>query len=310
MNDLYNAVTGFIIGDISGVPYKNQRRNSFVCNNIKLYEYNENHFPTHSILWGDNTSLILCSLDSIKHKIKDDNKEKPPMKMSQINEREKKIKEKILKDFNSNIKEFKYFGKFTNKCYDLSKRKLVSTRKYLPSVELIKAVPLAFIKEKNQEKIMEYIKLLNITSKDDITADIGCLIYILLLRESTYKKNIKEALRSVVDNITEDYKIPEYNRIWNQSILYETEDNIISRGFPADVIEASIWCCYNNLSYKNAVLAAVNLGGETDTIAALTGALASVLYGNIPEEWIRHIKKENMIKNMYNIFIKKENRGG
>lgn len=41
-------------------------------------------------------------------------------------------------------------------------------------------------------------------------------------------------------------------------------------------------------SCRSCVLKAVNLGGDTDTIAAVAGSLAGALYGRaaIPEEWI------------------------
>ena len=43
----------------------------------------------------------------------------------------------------------------------------------------------------------------------------------------------------------------------------------------------------NTDSYKESVLKAVNLGGDTDTTACVTGALAGLYYcpEGIPEEW-------------------------
>jgi ADP-ribosylglycohydrolase len=62
---------------------------------------------------------------------------------------------------------------------------------------------------------------------------------------------------------------------------------IKSSGYVLDTLEASIWCFMNSSSYKDAVLKAVNLGGDTDTIGALTGSLAATYYGveGIPEAW-------------------------
>jgi poly(ADP-ribose) glycohydrolase ARH3 len=41
-------------------------------------------------------------------------------------------------------------------------------------------------------------------------------------------------------------------------------------------------------SFREAVVVAVNLGGDTDTIAAMAGAIAGAYYGfeQIPQEWI------------------------
>ena len=56
---------------------------------------------------------------------------------------------------------------------------------------------------------------------------------------------------------------------------------------------------FNEESYKETVLAAVNLGGDTDTIAAIVGGMAGVYYGinEIPENWIQTTaKKEEILK--------------
>ncbi len=53
----------------------------------------------------------------------------------------------------------------------------------------------------------------------------------------------------------------------------------------------------NSTSYSKAVLKAVNLGGDTDTTAAVTGGLAGIYYGveNIPAEWIEQIARKQEI---------------
>lgn len=53
----------------------------------------------------------------------------------------------------------------------------------------------------------------------------------------------------------------------------------------------------NSENYKESVLKAVNLGGDTDTIAALTGALSGLYYGyeSIPEDWILRIANKKLI---------------
>jgi ADP-ribosylglycohydrolase len=65
-------------------------------------------------------------------------------------------------------------------------------------------------------------------------------------------------------------------------------------------LEAAIWCFLNTDDYASAVLKAVNLGRDTDTIAALTGALAGVYYGmeSIPGEWLSRIARKTEIDKM------------
>ena len=47
-------------------------------------------------------------------------------------------------------------------------------------------------------------------------------------------------------------------------------------------------------SFENAVVAAVNLGGDADTIGAITGGLAGALYGfsAIPKIWLEQLSQE------------------
>jgi ADP-ribosylglycohydrolase len=50
---------------------------------------------------------------------------------------------------------------------------------------------------------------------------------------------------------------------------------------------SAVWAVRTTTSYEEAVRAAVDLGGDTDTVAAVTGGLAGALYGPgaIPERW-------------------------
>ena len=40
-----------------------------------------------------------------------------------------------------------------------------------------------------------------------------------------------------------------------------------------DTLEAAVWCFLNSCSYRECVLLAVNLGSDTDTVAAVAGGL-------------------------------------
>ncbi|GHD99707.1 ADP-ribosylglycohydrolase family protein [Streptomyces alanosinicus] len=51
---------------------------------------------------------------------------------------------------------------------------------------------------------------------------------------------------------------------------------------------SAVWALRTTTSYEEAVRAAVDLGGDTDTVAAVTGALAGAVYGAgaIPGRWL------------------------
>jgi ADP-ribosyl-[dinitrogen reductase] hydrolase len=54
-----------------------------------------------------------------------------------------------------------------------------------------------------------------------------------------------------------------------------------------DTLDAALCCLAQTESFEDAVIEAVNLGGDTDTIGAVTGQLAGALYGAsaIPPRW-------------------------
>ena len=95
-------------------------------------------------------------------------------------------------------------------------------------------------------------------------------------------------------------EIQLFNRILDQRIYEQPEINIHSGGYVLQTLEASLWCLFNSTNYKEAVLKAVNLGGDTDTTACVTGGLAGLLYGydNIPQPWFKELARKNDIDDL------------
>lgn len=71
---------------------------------------------------------------------------------------------------------------------------------------------------------------------------------------------------------------------WRQ----KTRDEIRSSGFVVDTLEAAIWAVGTTASFEEALILAVNLADDADTIGAVTGQLAGALYGAsaLPERWL------------------------
>ena len=78
------------------------------------------------------------------------------------------------------------------------------------------------------------------------------------------------------------------------------EEKIRTSGYVIDSIEAAVWCLITTDSYKDCMLKAVNLGDDTDTVAAIAGGLAGLYYGyeEIPKDWLAVIKKREWIEGM------------
>lgn len=71
-----------------------------------------------------------------------------------------------------------------------------------------------------------------------------------------------------------------------------------STGFVEDTFNAALWCLTTTSSYEECACAAVNLGDDTDTTAAVAGALAGIVYGidGIPREWLEKLRGKDVIE--------------
>jgi ADP-ribosylglycohydrolase len=98
----------------------------------------------------------------------------------------------------------------------------------------------------------------------------------------------------------DSHQITFFDRLFNGNIGELSEKEISSDGYVLHTLEASIWCLLNTENFTDAVLAAVNLGGDSDTTGAVTGGLAGLYYGidNIPEQWISRLAREEDINDL------------
>lgn len=74
-------------------------------------------------------------------------------------------------------------------------------------------------------------------------------------------------------------------------------DDVKSGGYVVGTLHAAVWCLLRSHDYRACVLEAVNLGDDTDTTAAVAGALAGIVYGErgIPAEWLRALRGKGVI---------------
>jgi ADP-ribosyl-[dinitrogen reductase] hydrolase len=67
-------------------------------------------------------------------------------------------------------------------------------------------------------------------------------------------------------------------------------DEVNSGGYVLDTLTAAYWCALHRPNAEEAIIAAVGMGQDTDTTAAVCGAITGAAYGidAIPERW-RHV---------------------
>jgi ADP-ribosyl-[dinitrogen reductase] hydrolase len=82
------------------------------------------------------------------------------------------------------------------------------------------------------------------------------------------------------------------------------ESMVVSTGYVLHTLHASLWCLLNTFDFRECVLKAVNLGGDSDTTGCVTGGLAGVLYGvdKIPPEWIGALPRRQDLDRLFNKF--------
>ena len=80
---------------------------------------------------------------------------------------------------------------------------------------------------------------------------------------------------------------------------------ISGSGYVIHTLEAAVWCVTRYSTLPDAVLAAVNLGEDTDTTAAVTGSLAGLIHGPaaIPAEWTHALARRAEILDLHHRFV-------
>jgi len=83
-------------------------------------------------------------------------------------------------------------------------------------------------------------------------------------------------------------------------VVQQPEGNISSTGYVVHTLEAALWCLLQHDTYAATVLAAVNMGDDTDTTGAVAGGLAGLAYGEagIPAEWLQVLARRADIEDL------------
>jgi ADP-ribosyl-[dinitrogen reductase] hydrolase len=174
---------------------------------------------------------------------------------------------------------------------------------------LMRIMPLLFyVKELSIEERYAKVREVSSVTHAHFRSVLACFIYIemarLLLKGYSAPMAYSE-MKEVVNEFSESRgfnkeEMALFDRILHADIKYTEESSINSEGYVLHTLEASLWCLLNTDNYVDAVLKAVNLGGDTDTTACVTGGLAGLLYGyqDIPHGWIAGIARSNDIANL------------
>lgn len=127
------------------------------------------------------------------------------------------------------------------------------------------------------ERSIDQSKITHNNPLSDLSIEIYCKVLNLLLNSG--KK--LDAL-DVVSHFIRKNPIFSFSR-------YRGENS----GYVVDTIKSIFHFYFDGDSFEDTIINVVNNGGDADTIAALTGALAGTTYGleSIPKKWIKKMNK-------------------
>ena len=175
---------------------------------------------------------------------------------------------------------------------------------------LMRILPLLFlVKDRPIDSRFHAVREISSLTHRHIRAVVACFIYIEVALEILSGKDKKDAYQQAcitVDNFLDrtatvnDEDRAAFSRMLTGLIQTTDEEDILSGGYVIHTLEASLWSFLNTSTYAEAVLKATNLGGDSDTTAAVTGGLAGLFYGwqTIPEEWLRKLARKEDIEDL------------
>lgn len=292
-DSLYLAYWGFIIGDAMGVPYEFNTRKA-----MNLYPATEmigggihNQLPG---TWSDDSSMMLCVL----HNLSETGKAKDLAK--------KFIDWYLYGEYSPHGEVFD-IGNTTRWALDqiVSGLKPDTTSDIKSSAgngALMRCLPYAFMEEYHAGALQMCLD--NRITHRNALSTYCCYYYTRLIRslaEGHDKLKSKEYAKGTLRHgwrISDDIPNPhikDFERIFSERFGNISEDEIQSTGYVLHTLEASVWCFINSDCYEECVLKAINLGEDTDTIAALSGALAAVYYKSVPKKWKSKVVKHKWL---------------
>ena len=295
-----NSILGFIIGDALGVPYEFKAKELMdACPATDMIEFGTHWMPKGS--WSDDSSMMLITMQWLI----DLKKWKTPIDEVGYDE---------LLDLKNRWKKWYVNGYMTpsGRCFDIGRQ----TRLSLLEPELynkisldpdgqgngalMRILPFAWLIAINNGHI-EAVKYL-MYKTCEITHGNAASNYFC----SKYVEDINDAINDCLFTVELAVMcgVVGDSPVQSSGWVKDTYQCVRIAGLNSKSINDPIE------SYKKAVLFAVNLGEDTDTVAAITGGLIGASFNEncLPVDWISNIIKldmiEGIISEFYELLIK------
>ena len=171
-------------------------------------------------------------------------------------------------------------------------------------MRILPACLYAHVKGLDDAEAVRQIHLAGSLTHAHIRANIACGLYFFMVKAIlTGDGTLTQRLQRGLDRGFEFYEktlydcdddIGAYRRLRDLTAFAALpEDAIRSTGYVVDTLEAAVWTLITTDSFPDALLKAVNLGYDTDTVGAVAGGLAGLFYGYgaIPADWIDALQR-------------------
>ena len=116
--------------------------------------------------------------------------------------------------------------------------------------------------------------------------------FILLIIYKLLNKNSSGKVREVVDRLAKVLGEHMAGTRTAEVSAYTAREEVNNSGWAVSTFDAALWAFNTTQSFEEGLVAAVNLGGDSDTIGAVFGQIAGAFYGfdAIPERWVKAVK--------------------
>ena len=306
MNNLNKDILlGTAIGDALGLPVQFLEREVVAKNPITTME-GLDQFNIPAGTWSDNTSLSFCLAESLCNGY-------------DLNDIINKFTKWMYEDYwtpaneTFDINYINYFAIVNLRNNGSPHVAGIDNKRGNRDGSLMRILPLVpYILNMEEEKKFRIIKEISSLTYRHPRSILACIALCEFAIQYINLQSVEEAYQTMQQTILQLLKkemfieedIP-FKRLvglsYEEFKAIELKD-IHSTEYVIDILEASLWCIFNTTSYKDAVLKAVNLGDDANTVGAITGGLAGIIYGydTIPPEWLEVLAKKDDIIELAN----------
>jgi len=301
LHQIRSAILGFAVGDALGVPVEFSAREELDRDPVtEMRGYGTYPYPAGT--WSDDTSMTLAALDSLADGLDFEDM------MTRFVRWYKKA------DYTPAGVMFD-IGGTTRHALERSLRGTPALSCGLTGgrdngngslMRILPAVLWLNLSEKKSLPLADRLDLVHKISSlthAHLRSQLGCGIYAIVaarLLEQPSKEAVREGITEAAAFYRDHAEAAAYARILRGGIADLPRGEISGSGYVVHCLEAALWCLLNTDSYRDCVLAAVNLGDDTDTTAAVAGGLAGLLYGleAIPADWLALLLRRELIETL------------